>query len=213
MGPKIVDVLLEEGLVSSFADIFTLKRGDLLLLPRFGEKSVDGLLAAIEKAREVPLPRFIVGLSIPQVGEETAEDIALAAGSYEGFVAMTKDRLESIDGVGPIVSDAVVLWLADKENQKALKELKAQVQIKAPKKPISGKLSGMTFVLTGTLPTLSRDDAKALIKAAGGDVSSSVSKATSYVVAGEEAGSKLEKAQELGVKVLDEAGLKKLLGQ
>ena len=91
--------------------------------------------------------------------------------------------------------------------------VKAQVQIKAPKKPISGKLSGMTFVLTGTLPTLSRDDAKALIKAAGGDVSSSVSKATSYVVAGEEAGSKLEKAQELGVKVLDEAGLKKLLGQ
>ncbi len=208
LGPKNLDLLLDAGLISSRADIFTLQKGDLLELPRMGEKSVDNMLAAIEKARHVSLDRFIVGLSIPEVGEETARDLATHFGAIEKLRAATRADLEALNGVGPRVAAALTTYFADTHNKKVVADLQKQVHIKkqAAKKG-SQKLVGKTFVLTGTLPTLSRDEAKAMILSAGGKVSGSVSKKTSYVVAGESAGSKYEEAQKLGVAILDEAAL------
>ncbi len=213
LGPKIIDVLLEENLISTFDDIFTLKRGDLLALPRFAEKSVDNLLDSIEKARAITLPRFLAALSIPQVGEETAHDLAQYFGTLEKIAEATYEEIEAIYGVGPIVAQAVYEWFRVTDNKKLIKNLLKLVQIEkvvqAPKAEL--KLSGKTFVFTGTMPTLDRDTAQDMVRKLGGEVSSSVSTKTSYVVAGESAGTKLEKARELGVMVLDEAQFLKLV--
>ena len=205
MGPKIIDALLENNLISEYADLFTIKRGDILALPRFAEKSVDNLLSAIEKAKSVSLPRFIIGLSVPQVGEETAY---LLAENFQfsifNFQNATKEELEKIDGVGPIVAEAIVEFFKSKENKKVVENLLKFVKIE--KQEVSkkiGKLSGKTFVLTGAI-SMPRDEAKDKIRQLGGTISESVSKKTDYVVAGENAGSKYEKAQDLGVKVLSE---------
>ena len=205
-GPKIIDVLLDNNLITSFEDLFTLKRGDLLALPRFAEKSVDNLLTSIENARKITLPRFLVGLSIPQVGEETTIDLSKHFGTIEKLSSATFDDLQSLNGVGPIVAQAVVDWFANKENKKVLQGLLKEVKIISvvASGTKQSSLAGQTFVLTGSLKTMSRDEAKDKIRALGGEVSSSVSKNTTYVVAGAEAGSKLDKAQELGVKVLTE---------
>lgn len=202
MGPKILDILLEEGLINSFADIFTLKRGDLLSLPRFAEKSVDNLLESIEKSRKVTLPRFLASLSISQVGEETAYDIAKHFGSIELIQNAKYEEIESIYGVGPIVAKSLFDWFGDKENQKIIKDLLKQIEIEKVSST-DLKLSGKSFVFTGTI-NMDRVEAQELVRKLGGEVSSSVSKNTSYVVAGENAGSKLDKANELGVKVIDE---------
>lgn len=214
LGPKVIDALLEAELISAYDDIFSLKRGDLLALPRFAEKSVDNLLQAIEKARAVTLPRFITALSILNVGEETALLLAKNFKTIEKLKEAKIERLEKIEGVGPIVAQSIVAWFTDRENQKLLQKLLKHVTIKyASPEPQSSKsrLSGKTFVLTGTLSNMSRDEAKEKIRALGGGVSSSVSKETDYVVAGENPGSKRKKALELGVQVLDEAGLEELL--
>lgn len=205
LGPKNLDALLDAGLISSRADIFTLKKGDLLELPRMGEKSVDNMLEAIEKARTQPFARFIVGLSIPEVGEETARDLANHFGSIEKLQNATSEELEAMNGIGPRVAGSLVTYFADKHNQKVVADLLKQVRVESPKrKAQSGKFNGKTFVLTGTLPTLSRDEAKKMILDLGGKVASSVSKNTSYVVAGESAGSKYDEAQRLGVSILNE---------
>ncbi len=212
LGPKNLDVLLDEGLITIPADIFTLKKGDLLALPRFAEKSVDNLLEAIEKARSVKLERFIVALSIPNVGEETAIDFAEHFGTFEKFRKATHVELSNIEGVGPIVAESVVEWFADEHYSHKADELLKQVKIENPEpKTLSKHSAGKIFVLTGTLPTLSRDEAKELIRKAGGKVASSVSKKTDFVVAGESAGSKLDEAQKLGVKVISEAEFLKLI--
>jgi DNA ligase (NAD+) len=212
LGPKNLDLLLDEGLVATFADIFTLRRGDLLSLPRFAEKSVDNLLMAIEKARHVPLARLLVGLSIPQVGEETAEDLANEFGSIEKIQNTSVEKLSSIDGVGPIVATSLTSWFKDSHNKKILNDLIKEVHIESSKlKPKSYKLTGKTFVLTGTLSSLSRDEAKAKIKSLGGEVTSAVSSKTSYVVVGENPGSKYDEAQKLGVRILNEEVFKSLL--
>ncbi len=212
LGPKNLDLLLDAGLIASRADIFTLEKGDLLELPRMGEKSVDNMLAAIEKARHVTLERFIVGLSIPEVGEETARDLAEHFGTLEKLRAATRADLEAMNGVGPRVAASLTTYFADKHNKKVTDDLLKQVEIINPTlKKKSTKLAGKTFVLTGTLPTLSRDEAKAKILAAGGKVSGSVSKKTDYVVAGENAGSKQTDAEKLGVPILDESGLIEML--
>jgi DNA ligase (NAD+) len=214
-GPAIIDVLLDNNLITSYEDIFTLKKGDLLALPRFAEKSVDNLLASIEKARNITLPRFLVGLSISQVGEETTIDLAKHFGSIEKLREASFDDLQNLNGIGPIVAQAVVDFFADKNNKKTvdalLKEVKIGMVIASETKQSNQKLTGLTFVLTGTMETMSRDEAKDKIRAHGGDVTSSVSRNTTYVVAGAEAGSKLDKAQELGVKVLSEQGFLDLL--
>lgn len=214
LGPKNLDVLLDEGLIATAPDIFTLEKGDLLALPRFAEKSADNLLASIEKARSITLPRFIVALSIPNVGEETAIDFADQFGTFEKFSQASVDELASIEGVGPIVAESVVIWFKDTHHQKVVRELLGQVTLQNPMRGAVGaahKLSGKTLVLTGTLPTLSRDEAKELIRRAGGKVASSVSKKTDYVVAGESAGSKLDEAEKLGVQVISEAAFLKLV--
>ena len=201
LGPKIIDVLLEQGLVSSFDDIFTLKRGDLLALPRFAEKSVDNLLESIEKVRTISLPRFLASLSISQVGEETAYDISKHFGSIEKISQATFEEIESIYGVGPIVAKSLYEWFRDSDNKKLISNLLKQVKIEEVK--AGQKLQGKSFVFTGTL-NMDRVAAQETVRRLGGEVSSSVSKNTTYVVAGENAGSKLEKAQQLGVMVINE---------
>ena len=207
MGPKVVDVLLEQNLISEYADIFTLKKGDLLLLPRFAEKSVDNLLSSIKKSSVVTLSRFIVGLSIPQVGEETAIDLANHFKTFEKLSNAKYEELEVLSGVGPIIAESIVNFFRLKENQKIIKNLLkhitfGKVRLSQNK---SGVFSGKTFVLTGTLVRMSRDETKAKIRENDGTVSESVSKDTDYVVAGKNPGSKYKKAEELGVKILSES--------
>ena len=208
MGPKILDVLIEQGLISRFEDIFTLKRGDLLVLPRFAEKSVDNLLESIEKSRKTTLSRLTASLSIPQVGEETAFDIAKHFISIEKIQQAKLEEIESIYGVGPIVAKSVFDWFSDSENRKTIKELLKQIEIKED--VINQKLSGKTFVFTGSL-NIDRVVAQETVRKLGGEVGSSVSKKTSYLVAGEDAGSKLDKAIELGVKIISEADFLNLI--
>jgi DNA ligase (NAD+) len=211
LGPKVIDVLLENNLISSFDDIFTLKKGDLLALPRFAEKSVDNLLEAIEKSRKVTLARFLASLSIPQVGEETAYDVARNFKTIEYVVKASKEEFESIYGVGPIVAQSLADWFAKKGNQKLVANLLKHVSVSAEQVALNKPLEGKSFVFTGTMKNLEREKAQAMVRANGGDVSGSVSKKTSYVVAGEEAGSKLDKARELGVTVLTEEEFLKML--
>lgn len=211
MGPKVVDALLEAGIISNFDDIFTIKKGDLELLPRFGEKSINNLLESINKARNVTLARFIASLSISQVGEETAIDLTEHFKAAEKFAQASETELTKLDGVGPVIAREIVNWFKDEQNKKLFENLLKQIKIENIKIENSNKFSGKTFVLTGSLESMSRDEAKDKIRALGGNVSSSVSKNTDYVVAGSEAGEKLEKANELGVKVLSENEFKKLL--
>lgn len=207
LGPKIIEQLLDAELISEYADIFTLEKGDLLALPRFAEKSADNLLTSIEKARHTTLPRFLIALSIPQVGEETAHDIAAHFKTIDRVRSASESDLLAISGVGPIVAEAIATFFKDKKNIKIVDDLLKYVHIESKVHQVhkvKSGIAGKTFVLTGTLQTMSRDEAKEKIRTLGGDVSSSVSKETDYVVAGESAGSKLDKAQELGVTVLSE---------
>ncbi|TSC57056.1 MAG: DNA ligase (NAD+) [Parcubacteria group bacterium Greene0416_79] len=215
LGPKVIDALLEHKLVSSFSDIFTLTRGDLLELPRFAEKSVDNLRAAIEKARRVTLPRLLTALSIPQVGEETAYDLAKHFGSMERLQNASFEELEKIDGVGPVVGQSLIHWFTDKDNRHLLKALLKQVTIlKVEQKDVRElPLAGKTFVITGTLQTLSREAAEAKVRGRGGKPVGSVSKKTSFVVVGENPGSKYAQAKRLGVKVRNEKEFLEMLGK
>ena len=203
--------MLEAGIIANFDDIFTIEKGDLEILPRFAEKSIDNLLQSIEKARSVRLARFVASLSIPQVGEETARDLAAHFKTAEKLENAKYDELEAINGIGPVVAQAITDWFKDKENTKLYERLLAHVRVQKEAANASGKLTGKTFVLTGTLPTLSRDEAGDMIRKAGGKVSGSVSKNTSFVLAGESAGEKYDKAIKLGVKVIDEEAFKKML--
>jgi len=205
LGQKKIDQLMEAGIISNFEDIFIMKRGDLETLPRFGQKSIDNLLDSVEKARKVTLDRFIAGLSIPQVGEETARDLALYFKTADKFEKATEIELTELNGVGPVIAREIVNWFKDGENKKTFEHLLKQVHIESSQlKPNSSKLQNKTFVLTGTLPTLERNEAGGMIRMNGGKVTSSVSKNTDYVLAGENAGEKLDKANELGIKVINE---------
>lgn len=211
LGPKAVGALLDAGLISDEADIFTLEEGDVAEMPGWGYLSAKNLIAAVNAARRQPLSRLLVGLSIDGVGEETAIDLSRAFGSIEALRAAAAEEVESVRGVGPVVAASVRAWFADAEKRALLDRLLAEMEIVADDlAPAAGPLSGKTLVVTGTLPTLSRDEAKALVRRAGGQVSDSVSKKTDYVVAGEAAGSKLARAEALGVAVIDEATLKKM---
>ena len=213
MGPKIIDQLLNVNLITSYPDIFTLKMGDLLALPRFAEKSVDNLLNSIEKSREVTLARLITGLSIPHVGEETAIDLSKHFKTIEEISSAEFETLQAINGVGPKVAEAIVVWFKDGDNLRMLGRLLKEIKVKneSIKIPEKSKIAGKTFVLTGTLKTLGREEAKQKIRHLGGDVASSVSIKTDFVVSGEEAGSKLDKAKELNVKIVDEKAFLDLL--
>ncbi|MBX4197827.1 NAD-dependent DNA ligase LigA [Candidatus Parcubacteria bacterium] len=212
LGPKIIDVLLEHNLISSAADIFSLKRGDLLELPRFAEKSVDNLLESVEKARTVPLARFIISLSIPHVGEETAYVLAEHFKNIAELQEASVEELQAVEGIGDIVARSIVDWFEQTAHKKLLRDLLKRVTITNEQvKKQKSNLAGKTFVLTGSLENMTRDEAKKKIREAGGNVSGSVSKKTDYVVAGEESGSKEEKARELGVNIISEQEFLKLL--
>ncbi|MDQ3076939.1 MAG: NAD-dependent DNA ligase LigA [bacterium] len=217
LGPKIIDVLLDNQLIATPADIFTLKRGDILQLPRFAEKSVDNLLKSIEKARNVHLARFIISLSIPHVGEETAYLLAATFKTFEALSIATEAQFIAIEGIGDIVAKSLTNWFKEKAHKELIKKLLKEVKIVPPpqtsssSKKINKVFQDKTFVLTGSLSTMSRDEAKEKIRILGGNVSGSVSMATDYVVAGESAGSKLDKAEGLGVKILTEEEFQKML--
>jgi len=220
LGTAMIDELVDKGWVTELPDIFKLRREDLLTLGKSVEKSTDNLLAAIESSKRCELWRLIHGLGIPHVGVAAAKDLAthfrdiekLADAKMEDFIA---NKATVISGIGETMAAAIIGFFGESRNRKMVTALLAAgLAPLAPVKvaPTSSVFAGKTFVLTGTLPTLTRDDASAKIEAAGGKVSGSVSKKTSYVLAGEEAGSKLEKARELGVPVIDEAAFRGMLG-
>jgi DNA ligase (NAD+) len=212
LGEAVVQQLLDRGLVTSVADLYTLTEEQLAGLDRFAEKSARALIAEIEGSKRAGLARVLMGLGIRFVGERTAELLAEEFGSMDALGSATAEELERVEEVGPRISQAIVEFFAQPANLALIERLKAaQIDMTAEKKQRSEQLAGLTFVLTGTLPTLTRDEAKRRIEAAGGKTAGSISKKTSYVVAGEEAGSKLDKALELKVPVLDEAGLLALL--
>jgi DNA ligase (NAD+) len=212
LGEAVVQQLLDRGLVHSVADLYKLTEEQLTALDRFAEKSARALIAEIEGSKRAGLARVLMGLGIRFVGERTAELLAEEFGSIDALAGATAEELERVEEVGPRISQAILEFFRQQANLALIQSLKdAQVDMTAEKKQRSEQLAGLTFVLTGTLPTLTREEAKKRIEDAGGKTAGSVSKKTSYVVAGEEAGSKLDKARELKVPVLDEAGLLALL--
>jgi DNA ligase (NAD+) len=199
-------------LVHSLADIYHLKKEDLLKLERIGEKTADSLLEQIKRSKQAPLNRVLLGLGIRHVGERTAQALADEFGSMDSLISAAEEELTRINDVGPKVAQAIREFFDNKRNRDLVERLRqAGLTFSAERRVRGSKLEGLTLVLTGTLPNLTREEAKERIETAGGRVSGSVSKKTDYVVAGEEAGSKLDKATALGVKVLDEAGLLQLL--
>ena len=213
LGEAVVNQLLDRRMVRSIADLYKLDEEKLLSLERIGEKTARTLLKEIEQSKKAPLNRVLFGLGIRFIGERTAQLLAEEFGSMDALMAASQEELERVNEVGPRVSQAIHEFFDEETNRNLVEHLReAGLTFTAEKRKKSSQLEGLTFVLTGTLPTLSREDAKAKIEAAGGRVSGSVSKNTSYVVAGEEAGSKLEKAQELKVPVIDEAKLLEMLG-
>ncbi|MEI6490238.1 MAG: NAD-dependent DNA ligase LigA [bacterium] len=211
VGPRQIDAFMEQGLVTSADDLFTLTKGDLLGLPRFAEKSADNVIDSIQKSKRISLARFLFSLSIPQVGEETAEDVEKHFKTLEKVQIATVEDFVKINGVGDVVAQSIVDFFKEKDHKILVEELLKYVTIKKVESISGSRLSGKTFVLTGTLEAMSRDEAKVKIKNLGGDVTSSVSVKTSYVVAGNDPGSKYETAIKLGVKVLDEEGFLKLI--
>jgi DNA ligase (NAD+) len=212
LGEAVVQQLADRGLVKSVADLYSLTEEQLAGLDRFAEKSARALVEEIERSKAAGLARVLGGLGIRFVGERTAELLAEEFGSIDALMKATAEELERVEEVGPRISQSIIEFFAQPANQALVAALKAAgVNMSAEKKQRSAQLAGLTFVLTGTLPTLTREEAKARIEAAGGKTASAVSKKTSYVVAGEEAGSKLDKAGALKIPVLDEAALLALL--
>ncbi|PSH04251.1 MAG: DNA ligase (NAD(+)) LigA [Acidobacteria bacterium] len=212
MGEALVDQLLSRGLVHNIADLYSLTEKDLLQLERIGKKSAQNVLTEIETSKKLPLERVIFGLGIRMVGERTAEFLAEHFGSMQKLMEASEEELLEVNEVGPRIAASIREFFAEEKNRQLLRRLSdAGLTFTGEAKVRGTQLAGMTFVLTGTLPTYSREDAKKMIEDAGGKVSGSVSKKTSYVVAGEDAGSKLDKANSLGVKVISEAELLAML--
>lgn len=216
LGDKLVDQLVDGGLIRTLPELYKLGVAKLAVLDRMAEKSAANLVAALEKSKQTTLARFLYALGIRQVGESTAKDLARHFGALDRVMDAGVEQLLEVPDVGPVVAQSIRAFFEQPHNREVVEQLRAAgivwpehdgAAAAAGPQPLAGK----TLVLTGTLPTLSREDAKALVEAAGGKVSGSVSKKTHFVVAGEEAGSKLDKARELGIPVLDEAGLKALI--
>lgn len=213
LGPRIVELLLREQLITDVADLYSLKAEDIAGLDRMGEKSAANLVGAIERSKSAGLERLLAALGIRNVGTVAATSLAERFGTLDRVMQATRDELVAINDFGEITADCVINWFTHPQNRRICERLtEAGLLTSATAAPKGDKLAGLTFVLTGTLPTMSRDEASALIKAAGGKVSGSVSGKTSYVVAGEAAGSKLTKAQALGVKIISEDELKTMIG-
>ena len=206
-------VLTERGLVKNIADIYKLTKDDLLSLERMGDKSAQNILDEIEGSKQLPLERAIYGLGIRFVGERTAQFLAEHYGSMEALEKTCVEELQNVNEVGPRIAESIVEFFSIPANRKLVERLhEAGLTLSGQKKQRGTKLAGKTFVLTGTLAKYTRDEAKKMIEGAGGKVTGSVSKKTDYVVAGADAGSKLEKANQLGVSVIDEKEMEKLTG-
>jgi DNA ligase (NAD+) len=214
LGEKLVDQMVDAGVIRTLPDLYRLGLANLVALERMGDKSAQNVLAALEHSKATTLPRFLYGLGIRHVGESTARDLARHFGQLDPIMDASVEQLLEVPDVGPIVAESIHAFFQQPHNREVIAQLRAcgvhweegEPAARAPQ-----PLAGMTVVLTGTLPTLSREQAKEMLEAAGAKVAGSVSKKTNYVVAGAEAGSKLDKARELGVEVLDEDGLRRLL--
>jgi len=214
-GSQTGALLIEQGLVHDMADIYFLQRDDLLALEGFKEKKVDNLLNGIEASKQKTAERLLTALGIRFVGNVVSSLLIGEFGGIDELAAASQEQLEGVEGIGPQTAVSVTTWFANERNRSLLEKFRqAGLQFAAaqpePGTETADMLAGLTFVITGTLPTLSRDEAKALIEAHGGKVTGSVSKKTDYLLAGEKAGSKLAKAEALGVPVLDEAALNDL---
>jgi DNA ligase (NAD+) len=216
LGDKLVEQLVDAGVVKTLPDLYRMGFTALVTLERMAEKSANNVLASIEKSKQTTLPRFLFGLGIRHVGEATAKELARHFGKMDAIMDATVDQLLQVADVGPIVAQSLRTFFDQPHNREVVEQLRACGVTWTEGEPTAGAslpLAGQTFVLTGTLPTLSRDQAKDMLEALGAKVAGSVSKKTHCVVAGAEAGSKLDKAQELGIKVLDEAGLLALVAE
>lgn len=214
LGEKLVDQLVDSGRIKSLADLFSLRVEDLILYDRMGRKSAENLVQALDKARRPGLGRLLFALGIRHVGETTARDLARQFGSLGAVIEADEEALLSVNDVGPVVAHSIRQFFDEAHNRDVIHALEAAgLEPEVESGPEGQALAGKTLVLTGTMPTLTRDDATRMILSAGGKVTGSVSKKTAYVVAGEEPGSKLTKARDLGVPVLDEEGLLALLGR
>ncbi|MBV8741369.1 MAG: NAD-dependent DNA ligase LigA, partial [Sinobacteraceae bacterium] len=214
LGDKIIEQLVERSLVQSPADLYSLQAAALLELERMGEKSVQNLLQAIDRSRNTTLPRFLYALGIRDVGEATALALSHHFGSLEPLLSAGEAEIQQVQDIGPIVAAHVATFFASAEHRKVIERLRAQgVRWPEVERPESGSqpLAGVTFVITGTLETMSRDEAQEALLALGAKVAGSVSRKTGYVIAGANAGSKLEKAAELGVRILIEQEFLQLL--
>ena len=212
IGPKVLDRFKEAGLISDAADIFALKKEDIETMERFGEKSAENIIASINEKRKVPLHRFLYALGILHVGDQTSRDIAEHFGSLEKIMPRTEEEISNIENIGPVVARSLYEFFQHKENLMLVKKFLANgVIIEKVSKKAKGQLTGKVFVITGTLETMSREDAKEKIIGLGGKVSGSVSKLTDYVLAGDSPGSKFKDAQKLGVKIISEKEFLKML--
>ncbi|MBO7275533.1 MAG: NAD-dependent DNA ligase LigA, partial [Clostridia bacterium] len=214
LGPAIVDMLLEEGLVQDAADLYSLQAQDIAALPGMGEKSALKLISAISDSKAQPLSRLLFAFGINQVGQKAATILAEEYGDIDTLVSADAESLTAIRDIGGITADNIVSWFGRESSKMLVDKLKAAgVNMTQPKTERGTALEGKTLVVTGTLPTLSRKEAQELIEKHGGKAAGSVSKKTDFVVAGEDAGSKLTKAQELGIPVIDEAELLRMTAE
>ena len=212
LGVKLIDQLVDKGLVKDVADIYYIKKEELTALERMADKSAQNIIDAIEKSKTKPLSRFLYALGIRHVGETTAEDLARQFTRLDGFFHLSEEDLMEVEGIGPEVAASVHQFFRDKKNKESIERLrKSGVKVIEPKAKEKGKLAGKTFVFTGALKEIGRDEARNLVESLGGMTASSVSKNVDFVVAGEDPGSKFDKAKELGIKVLTEEEFKKMI--
>ena len=207
--------LWELGLVRSLPDLYRLTKEQLLELDGFQEKSASNVISGIEGSKRTPFFRVLLGLNIPDVGWVTAQNLARHFGDVQSLAAASQEEIQEVEGIGPERAEAIAEWFADTDNLRLvgeLRELGLRLEAGPEERPVEGPLTGSTYVITGTLEGFSRDEARKALEAMGAKVGDSVSKKTTGVVAGESPGSKLAKAQQLGVEILDEAALQKLLG-
>jgi DNA ligase (NAD+) len=211
LGWKLVDQMVDKQVIATVSDIYRLKKPDLLSLERLADKSSDNLLAAIEKSKQTTLARLIYALGIRHVGEHVAQVVADHFASIEGIEKASIEELTSVREIGDIVAESIHSFFRQDTNRKVLRDLAAYgVKYEAPRRRAGGKLEGKVFLFTGTLKDLKRDQAKRMVEALGGRVTSSMSKKVDYLVVGEDPGSKLDDARRLGVKIMAEGEFKKL---
>lgn len=213
LGVKLIDQLVDKGLVKDVADLYDLKKEDLVALERMADKSAQNIIDAIEKSKTKPLAKFLFALGILHVGETTAEDLAHSFPHLDDFFRLTEEDLMKVEGIGPEVSASVVRFFRDKKNRESIERLKkAGIRLIEPEPKAKGRLAGKTFVFTGTLKSYGRDEARNLVESLGGKTASTVSKKVDFVVAGEDPGSKFEKARDLGIRILTEEEFKTMIG-